>query len=61
MLFKKIVDARTDARTHDVLTDGHLLGILVPNKCPSVCPDARTMDNGQWAITKAHLEHFVLR
>ena len=25
-----------------VLTDGHLLGILVPNKCPSVCPDGRT-------------------
>jgi len=22
---------------------------------------ARTMDDGQWAITKAHLEHFVLR
>jgi len=21
----------------------------------------RTMDDGQWAITKAHLEHFVLR
>jgi len=21
--------------------------------------DARTMDDGQWAITKAHLEHFV--
>jgi len=38
MLFKEIVDARTDARTH-----------------------ARTMDDGQWAITKAHLEHFVLR
>jgi len=38
MLFKEIVDARTDARTH-----------------------ARTMDDGQWAITKAHLEHVVLR
>jgi len=23
--------------------------------------DARAMDDGQWAITKAHLEHFVLR
>jgi len=23
--------------------------------------DARTMDNGQWAITKAHHEHYVLR
>ena len=22
---------------------------------------ARTMDDGQWAITKAHIEHFVLR
>ena len=25
------------------------------------CTHKRTMDNGQWAITKAHLEHFVLR
>jgi len=31
-LFKEIVDARTDGRTH-----------------------ARTMDDGQWAITKADL------
>jgi len=23
--------------------------------------DGQTMDDGQWAITKAHLEHFVLR
>ena len=23
--------------------------------------DALTMDDGQWAITKAHLEHCVLR
>jgi len=23
--------------------------------------DGRTMDDGQWAITKAHLEHFMLR
>jgi len=23
--------------------------------------DGRTMDGGQWAITKAHIEHFVLR
>ena len=23
------------------------------------CTDGRTMDDGQWAITKAHLEHFV--
>jgi len=38
MLFKEIVDARRQARTH-----------------------AQTMDDGQWAITKAHLEHFVLR
>jgi len=37
MLFKEIVDARTDGRT-----------------------DGRTHD-GQWAITKAHLEHKVLR
>jgi len=34
MLFKEIVDGRTDGLT---------------------------MYDGQWAITKAHLEHFVLR
>jgi len=22
---------------------------------------ARTVDDGQWAVTKAHIEHFVLR
>ena len=38
MLFKEIVDARTDGRT-----------------------DARWIDDGQWAITKAHPEHKVLR
>ena len=47
-----------------VLTDGHLLGILVPNKCPSVCPDRRT-DDGQRTPdiegSQKLTEHFVLR
>jgi len=50
MLFKEIVDGRTD--------------VLVPNKCPSVCPDART-DDGQWTPdiegSQKLIEHFVLR
>jgi len=39
-----VANGRTDGRTDGwkILTDGHLLGILVPNKCPSVCPDRRT-------------------
>jgi len=49
LLFKTTQQAKNypirDLRNEwKVLTYGHLLGSLVSNKCPSVCPDGQTED-----------------
>jgi len=45
---------------HQVVSEEMLFKEIVDART-HVRTHARTMDDGQWAITKAHLEHFVLR